>query len=328
MIRYSRLFIYLVKLCSSQLYPANIESRQTARTVGILDIFGFESFPDNSFEQLLINYANEKLQHYFLQVSFSQERALYIDEGLTVSVVFDSIDCNCLELLEGTGRNGNVPGIFQLLDEDVRLGGEDQRALRKINLLHSGKSDFFHNVFRTEGCFCVAHYAGKVTYNIDGFAHKNRDFVKDELLSLLATSECSLISNLFREDAELRSKETKASTMTLALKFQAQISSVINSLNRSTPHFIRCIKPNNSMKPHELNPRLTLEQMKTAGLVEALRVRALGLPVRMTMEQFARRYLCVYQQLDSAQSSVYVDFADQQVRSLLISNEDVINLGF
>ncbi|XP_008936568.1 PREDICTED: unconventional myosin-Vb-like, partial [Merops nubicus] len=224
-------------------------------SIGILDIYGFEMFEHNSFEQFCINYANEKLQQLFNLHVFKLEQEEYVAE----EIPWDFIDfCDnqpCIELIEGQ------LGILNLLNEECKMPqGNDTSWAQKLWRIHLGSSHFQRPRRHTDA-FVVCHFAGKVEYQCDGFVEKNRDTVPEELVGLLRAS-----------------------------KFRASLGRLMETLSSTTPHYIRCIKPNDSKQPFVFDSRRAVEQLRACGLLETIRISALGYPSRWTYQEFLERY--------------------------------------
>ncbi|KNC53433.1 myosin XI-2 [Thecamonas trahens ATCC 50062] len=250
--------------------------------IGILDIFGFEIFQNNSFEQLCINYANEKLQQHFNQHTFKMEQQLYMDEGINFEEVKFVDNQPCLDLLERKPH-----GILIMLDEELLApSGSDDRFLDKLNSRHSKKTERFSMAFRTPNTFNVEHYAGQVTYDVRGFLEKNKDTIEKDLLTLVHASTDQFIQHLF-ESVGADSKSRKQST---AFQFRTQLGSLMKELQATTPHYVRCIKPNSVFKPRIWSGRDSLLQLRYSGVFEAVRIRQTGFPFRYSHAEFIRRY--------------------------------------
>ncbi|KFQ22198.1 Unconventional myosin-Vb, partial [Merops nubicus] len=276
-------------------------------SIGILDIYGFEMFEHNSFEQFCINYANEKLQQLFNLHVFKLEQEEYVAE----EIPWDFIDfCDnqpCIELIEGQ------LGILNLLNEECKMPqGNDTSWAQKLWRIHLGSSHFQRPRRHTDA-FVVCHFAGKVEYQCDGFVEKNRDTVPEELVGLLRASKSALLAELFLEEGDVpvarrshghraaarpsrrslpgsqRSKKTLCS-QACGGGFRASLGRLMETLSSTTPHYIRCIKPNDSKQPFVFDSRRAVEQLRACGLLETIRISALGYPSRWTYQEFLERY--------------------------------------
>ncbi|GBG24681.1 Myosin-VIIa [Hondaea fermentalgiana] len=284
-------------------------------TIGILDAFGFEIFATNSFEQLCINYCNEKMQLHFNRLVFEEEVQLYVREGILDELETEAfsessasgID-DCIKLLEG----GRGRGIFALIDDELKVpNGSDQGLLRKMLGLHANHPKFSQPALprgaggksaRTAGqsskradascsdLFTINHYAGPVTYSISGFLEKSSDPIPLELQLLCAESSNEYFRASFPSQEEvLQLSRGRRAKTTLGTQFKEQLSYLSTLIfDESTPHFIRCIKPNDLASSSQWNGRRVLEQIRYAGLLEASQVRAKGFPVQYVHADFMR----------------------------------------
>jgi myosin heavy subunit len=264
--------------------------------IGVLDIFGFEVFDHNSFEQFCINLANEKLQQHFNHYIFKMEQNEYKSEGINFSSIEFVDNQECLDLIEGK------PGILMMLDEEVVLpkGGDDSLVEKYHKAFaEQTKHKYYDRKRQQKEIFIINHYAGAVIYNIAGFVDKNKDNIHDSLEKAVKSSGCELIQRIFEppESEEDLSKgggkgtpKAGGKSKTLGSKFKNQLTALMATLNKTSPHFIRCIKPNMAKVPNTLDSVMVLKQMKYAGLFEAIRVRAQGFSYRKPHEQFFNRY--------------------------------------
>jgi len=292
---YGALFDHIVFLVNNILFRGRV-----ARNIGVLDIFGFEVFKFNSFEQLCINYCNERLQTFFNEVIFENEKKVYEVEDIDTSNITFQDNVGCLHLIDK-----KVTGIFSILDEEgVVPRGSDQKFIAR---LHSqfDESDKTKNPYyvrnrRKPNDFGVKHFAGDVHYTVDGFLEKNKDMLSPVLIKLMEDSSVRTISTMVTNQKDVEKEEAVPSTgrksaktkdkMTLACKFKLDLDSLMTSLQSTQPHFIRCVKPNDQQKPNLFTPPLALRQLKYAGLFEAIHIRKAGFAIRMPHETFVMRY--------------------------------------
>eukprot|EP00966_Prymnesium_polylepis_P067355 1563852-Prymnesium_polylepis.1 len=248
-------------------------------SLGILDIFGFESFAANSFEQLCINLANEKLQGLFNDFTFRQEEALYREEGLhDLERVAFLDNADVLGALDGRG------GLFAALDDEVLMGdkGSDERllaALAERAPPHGSTRAVITTHAATKGApagFSVAHYAADVRYDAGSFVAKNRDRISDDLARLLGGSSSPVAAALL---APLGSRRG-AKRSTVGSQFREQLGRLVERLRATTPHFVRCVKSNDAKAARTFDGRKVLEQLRCAGMLDALRIRCVGFPFR------------------------------------------------
>ncbi|XP_072213378.1 unconventional myosin-Vb-like [Excalfactoria chinensis] len=270
-------------------------------SIGILDIYGFEMFDLNSFEQFCINYANEKLQQLFNLHVFKLEQEEYMAEEIPW-VFIDFYDNQpCIELIEGR------LGILDLLNEECKMPqGSDGSWAQKLYQTHLGSSHF-QKPKRPTDAFIVCHFAGKVEYQCDGFVEKNRDTIPEELVGLLRASKSVLLTELFLEDgdgpASRRSSGSRSSRpsrrsmpgthkskKSISSQFKSSLQRLMETLGSTTPHYVRCIKPNDSKLPFVFDSRRAVEQLRACGVLETIRISAAGYPSRWTYQEFFERY--------------------------------------
>ncbi|KAM6231952.1 unconventional myosin-Vb-like [Spheniscus humboldti] len=281
----------------------SLEGHHTS--IGILDIYGFEMFEQNSFEQFCINYANEKLQQLFNLHVFKLEQEEYVTEEIPWVFVDFCDNQPCIELIEGR------LGILDLLNEECKMPqGSDRSWAQKLYQTHLSSSHF-QKPKRPTNAFVVCHFAGKVEYQCDGFVEKNRDAVPEELVGLLRASKSALLTELFLEEGDgpvsLQSRRSSGPRMagrpsrrslpssqkskkSISSQFKASLNRLMETLGSTTPHYIRCIKPNDGKQPFVFDSRRAVEQLRACGVLETIRISASGYPSRWTYQEFLERY--------------------------------------
>ncbi|XP_049664330.1 unconventional myosin-Vb-like [Accipiter gentilis] len=274
-------------------------------SIGILDIYGFEMFELNSFEQFCINYANEKLQQLFNLHVFKLEQEEYVTEEIPWVFVDFCDNQPCIELIEGR------LGILDLLNEECKMPqGSDGSWAQKLYQTHLSSSHF-QKPKRPTDAFVVCHFAGKVEYQCDGFVEKNRDAVPEELVGLLRASKSALLAELFLEEGDgpmsLQSRRSggprmaghpsrrslpnsQKSKKSISSQFKASLKRLMEMLGSTTSHYIRCIKPNDGKQPFVFDSRRAVEQLRACGVLETIRISASGYPSRWTYQEFLERY--------------------------------------
>lgn len=284
---YARLFEWLVLVINENIYT---DPSVWTSFIGLLDVYGFEAFPENSLEQLCINYANEKLQQHFVAHYLKAQQEEYAAEGLQWSFINYQDNQNCLDLIEG-----NPLSIFSLLNEECRLNRPSntdlfqtriEKALSSIQCLSRDK-------FSKKPNFIISHYAGKVCYHLAAMVEKNKDAVPPELVHVLQNSKDPLLQKLFpvTEENQNNSKtQNRAAVVTVVSKFKSSLEHLMEILNRTTPHYIRCIKPNADCKAMTFRREEVCSQLQACGLVEAISISAAGFPVRIPFQSFTERY--------------------------------------
>ncbi|KAJ2453733.1 Myosin type-2 heavy chain 1 [Coemansia sp. RSA 2336] len=292
---YSRLFDWILGPINSSLLPTQVEESQTS-FVGVLDIYGFEHFEHNSFEQFCINYANEKLQQNFNHHVFKLEQEEYKREKLQ-NWTFIGFQDNqpCIDLIEG-----KPIGILSLLDEESRLEqGSDRTFTEKLYRQFASPSQqqtagYFRKPRFSNTAFTVRHYAHDVTYEGDGFLEKNKDTVPDEILDLLCTSSFQFVSELASTQA-VQSKangalQQRRQAPTLTGVFKRSLAGLMSTLAETEMHYIRCIKPNEGKQAWKFEAPMVLSQLRSCGVIETIRISKAGYPSRVPIRTFNERY--------------------------------------
>ncbi|KAL5192909.1 Myosin-1 [Glycine soja] len=287
---YACLFDWLVEQINKSLA---VGKRRTGRSISILDIYGFESFNRNSFEQFCINYANERLQQHFNRHLFKLEQEEYIQDGIDWAKVEFEDNQDCLNLFEKRPL-----GLLSLLDEESTFpNGTDLTLANKLKQ-HLNSNSCFKG--ERDQAFTVHHYAGQVTYDTTGFLEKNRDLLHVDSIQLLSSCTCPLPQifashMLTQSDKPVvgplhKSGGADSQKLSVATKFKGQLFQLMQRLESTTPHFIRCIKPNNLQSPESYEQGLVLQQLRCCGVLEVVRISRSGFPTRMSHQKFARRY--------------------------------------
>lgn len=299
---YSRLFDWLVSAVNKKIGSVG-GGKRTNLSVGILDIYGFESFETNSFEQLCINLANEKLQQAFNAHIFKAEQNEYTQEGIDWSYIEFIDNQDVLDILEGTCLSDITKenlaernmGVFPMIDEACRLPRATSQDLATTLRSKLEKHPRFSAPKRDQYSFVINHYAGEVRYVVDHLLEKNRDFKVEDQESLMRTCNSPLPANLYPECIKEGIKSS-FKLNTIGSTFRTQLNVLSETLNRCQPHFIRCIKPNESSSPGNLRPAYAMEQLRAGGVLEAVRIACAGYPTRKLFFPFVQRYLILVSQ--------------------------------
>ena len=292
---YGNLFDWLVSRTNKSLTG---ESGNTAKTnyIGILDIFGFEIFKSNSFEQLCINFCNEKLQQHFNRNTFVLEEDTYKSEGIEFEHIEYIDNQDVLNLIEKKPK-----GILVILDDEVSVPrGSDRGFYNKICKAHKSNPRFLQPRM-AQSQFVINHYAGGVTYTIDDMVEKNKDRLEEDMAKLLTKSSSAFVSdglygNTKREiEQKKKGGGTRGSRYlrTQASVFRSSLQALMKRLNSTEPHYIRCIKTNAVKKPGIFKAPMCLEQLRYAGVFEAVSIRKQGYPFRFSHEDFYKRFRCI-----------------------------------
>uniref|UniRef100_A0AAY5K3N9 Myosin, heavy chain 14, non-muscle n=1 Tax=Esox lucius TaxID=8010 RepID=A0AAY5K3N9_ESOLU len=303
---YERLFRWLVHRINRAL---DRRQRQGASFIGILDIAGFEIFQLNSFEQLCINYTNEKLQQLFNHTMFILEQEEYQREGIEWSFIDFGLDLQpCIDLIE---RPAHPPGVLALLDEECWFPrATDRSFVDKLSAEQGTHPKFFKpRQIRQEADFAIIHYAGKVDYKADDWLVKNMDPLNDNVASLLHQSSDHFISELWREVERIVGldqvsndtnsgqvnfgpglKTKKGMFRTVGQLYKESLTKLMATLRNTNPNFLRCIIPNHEKKAGKLTPHLVLDQLRCNGVLEGIRICRQGFPNRIPFQEFRQRY--------------------------------------
>ncbi|KAL8510367.1 hypothetical protein ACS0TY_017250 [Phlomoides rotata] len=287
---YANLFDWLVEKIN---FSLSMGKHNTRCSISVLDIYGFESFKKNSFEQFCINYASERLQQHFNRYLFKLEQGEYELDGIDWRKVDFEDNQDCLDLFEK-----KPDGLISLLDEVSNFPKATDLTLatkfkQQLNSNHCFKGE-------RGGTFSVRHYAGEVLYDTGKFLEKNRDPVHSEFTELLSSCTGQLpqyfASTLLKQAQSLKSTLmqsgvlTQCQKKTFATKFKDQLFELLQHLDSTSPHFIRCIRPNNKQIPGSFEKDLVLQQIQSCRIPEVARISRLGYSIRMTHQEFTRRY--------------------------------------
>ncbi|GAB9468495.1 Myosin-like protein [Globisporangium polare] len=332
---YRLLFEWLVGRINSKIKRSAVIAREKKKSefIGLLDIFGFEDMTVNSFEQLCINYANEALQHQFNEFVFEEEQKLYRDEGIAWTFVDFPNNLACLELFEK-----KPIGIFSLTDQECLFPqGTDRALVAKYYGEFEKKMAHAHFLsvagFLRQTHFIVAHYAGRVTYTAEGFLAKNKDSFCESAAQLLSNSSSPLIQSLAAvgqgaagstsgaddqasvsgngdvhtasgnpSRVVIRRAKSSIGAISVGTQFKMQLNELMEIIRSTTPHYVRCIKPNDTNVCDNFRCTRVVEQLRSGGVLEAVRVARAGFPVRMSHQQFLDRYQHVLLSESSPQS--------------------------
>eukprot|EP00258_Populus_trichocarpa_P035712 XP_024451731.1 myosin-9 isoform X5 [Populus trichocarpa] len=287
---YSRLFEWLVD-------KINVSIGQDPNSkclIGILDIYGFESFKANSFEQFCINFTNEKLQQHFNQHVFKMEQEEYAKEEINWNYVEFVDNQDVLDLIEK-----KPGGIIALLDEACMFPKSTHETFaQKLYQTFKDHKRFIKPKL-TRSDFTIVHYAGEVQYQSGQFLDKNKYYVVAEHQDLLSASKCSFIAGLFPPLSEESAKPSKFSSVCSRFKVffaifsfgtMIQLQQLMDILNSTEPHYIRCVKPNNLLKPATFDKINVIQQLRSGGVLEVIRIKCAGYPAHRTFSEFLIRF--------------------------------------
>uniref|UniRef100_A0A671SPQ4 Myosin-9 n=1 Tax=Sinocyclocheilus anshuiensis TaxID=1608454 RepID=A0A671SPQ4_9TELE len=299
---YERLFRWLVMRINKALDKTK---RQGASFIGILDIAGFEIFELNSFEQLCINYTNEKLQQLFNHTMFILEQEEYQREGIEWSFIDFGLDLQpCIELIE---KPTGPPGILALLDEECWFPKATDKSFVEKVVQELGNNSKFQKPkkLKDDADFCIIHYAGKVDYKANEWLMKNMDPLNDNVATLLNQSSDKFVSELWKdvdrivgldkvagmaESLHGAVKTRKGMFRTVGQLYKEQLTNLMTTLRNTNPNFVRCIIPNHEKKAGKLAHHLVLDQLRCNGVLEGIRICRQGFPNRIVFQEFRQRY--------------------------------------
>ncbi|XP_068123584.1 unconventional myosin-Ia isoform X2 [Hyperolius riggenbachi] len=289
---YDRLFSWLVQRINESIQVSELQGK---KVMGVLDIYGFEILEENSFEQFIINYCNEKLQQIFIQMTLREEQEEYAREGIEwtrISFFDNEIICNLIE--DGTN------GILAILDEECLRPGNvtDATFLTKLGVKFRNHDHFKSKATQNDkritdttlpdNAFRIEHYAGQVTYNTEGFIDKNNDLLFRDLSQAMWKAKHDLLKSLFPEGDPKNASLKRPPTV--GFQFRSSVSTLMKNLYAKNPNYIRCLKPNSTKKPSLFDDELVKMQVRYLGLLENVRVRRAGFAFRQVYSAFLDRY--------------------------------------
>ncbi|ETK96364.1 hypothetical protein, variant 3 [Phytophthora nicotianae CJ01A1] len=293
---YSNVFDWLVEMINTSLE----NDKKMRHHVGILDIFGFEHFKHNSFEQFCINYANEKLQQKFTQDVFKTVQIEYEAEGIMWSHIDFADNQDVISVIE------DRLGIISLLNDEVmRPKGNDESLVSKLSTIHKDEQDVieFPRTSRTQ--FTIKHYAGAVTYESLGFLEKHKDALLPDLSDLMRGSSKQFLRTIFTEKigspvasrkksaSNARRAGGRGSALTVAnvgTQFKDNLNELMTSIRQTKVHYVRCIKPNKNKSPSEMDQPMVVSQLRCAGVIEAIRISRVAYPNRLLLEELVDKF--------------------------------------
>jgi myosin V len=326
---YSKVFLWLVReinaaTCAEENYKGGKTSGFC--TIGLLDIFGFESFPVNGFEQLCINYANEKLQQKFTRDIFQTVQEEYKFEGIALDDITYDDNTDVLDLIEGR------TGLLAMLNEEcVRPKGSDKEFVYKATQQNKTSACLIVDKLLGPLDFGIHHYAGKVVYFAEGFLARNQDTLGDDLIQLSKKSTNDIVANHLQNEKMMHSDSDDApsnrsaprrgksniASDTLWTKFRTQLNSLMKNLNETQSRYIRCIKPNSLKKPLILQHMTSIEQLRCAGVVAAVTISRSAFPNRLDHRACYERFKVLHKGKKSkSKKSEKIDHKEEIIKML------------
>uniref|UniRef100_A0AAQ5YS72 Myosin VIIAa n=1 Tax=Amphiprion ocellaris TaxID=80972 RepID=A0AAQ5YS72_AMPOC len=301
---YGRLFVWIVEKINAAIYkPPSSQPKALRRSIGLLDIFGFENFTVNSFEQLCINFANENLQQFFVRHVFKLEQEEYNLEHINWQHIEFTDNQDALDMIAIKPMN-----IISLIDEESKFPkGTDTTMLNKLNFQHKLNTNYIPPKNNYETQFGIQHFAGVVYYETRGFLEKNRDTLYGDIIQLVHSSKNKFIKQIFQADVAMPVfihttlckqikftsecfRKTRKRSPTLSSQFKRSLELLMRTLSVCQPFFVRCIKPNEYKKPMLFDRELCVRQLRYSGMMETIRIRRAGYPIRYTFVEFVDRY--------------------------------------
>ncbi|XP_070761321.1 myosin VIIAa isoform X2 [Enoplosus armatus] len=320
---YGRLFVWIVEKINAAIYkPASSIPKGLRRSIGLLDIFGFENFTINSFEQLCINFANENLQQFFVRHVFKLEQEEYNLENINWQHIEFTDNQDALDMIAIKPMN-----IISLIDEESKFPkGTDTTMLNKLNFQHKLNTYYIPPKNNHETQFGIQHFAGVVYYETRGFLEKNRDTLYGDIIQLVHSSKNKFIKQIFQADVAMGA-ETRKRSPTLSSQFKRSLELLMRTLSVCQPFFVRCIKPNEYKKPMLFDRELCVRQLRYSGMMETIRIRRAGYPIRYTFVEFVDRYRVLMPGVKPAYKQEDLRGTCQRIAEAVLGRDDDWQMG-
>ncbi|XP_061684462.1 myosin VIIAa isoform X2 [Syngnathoides biaculeatus] len=359
---YGRLFVWIVDKINAAIYkPSSSHGKVVRRSIGLLDIFGFENFAVNrygaesratapargakracvcSFEQLCINFANENLQQFFVRHVFKLEQEEYNLENINWQHIEFTDNQDALDMIAVKPMN-----IISLIDEESRFPkGTDSTMLNKLNFQHKVNSNYIPPKNNHETQFGIQHFAGVVYYETRGFLEKNRDTLYGDIIQLVHSSKNKFVKQIFQADVAMflcgfapclhlptgslpKGAETRKRSPTLSSQFKKSLELLMRTLSVCQPFFVRCIKPNEYKKPMLFDRDLCVRQLRYSGMMETIRIRRAGYPIRYTFVEFVDRYRVLMPGVKPAYKQEDLRGTCQRIAEAVLGRDDDWQMG-
>ncbi|KYO19221.1 unconventional myosin-Vb [Alligator mississippiensis] len=339
---YGRLFVWIVEKINAAIYrPPSQELKNVRRSIGLLDIFGFENFTVNSFEQLCINFANENLQQFFVRHVFKLEQEEYNLENINWQHIEFTDNQDALDMIAVKPMN-----IISLIDEESKFPkGTDTTMLYKLNSQHKLNTNYIPPKNNYETQFGINHFAGIVYYETKGFLEKNRDTLHGDIIQLVHSSRNKFIKQIFQADVAMflcgyasstygqspaptpKGAETRKRSPTLSSQFKRSLELLMRTLSVCQPFFVRCIKPNEYKKPLLFDRELCVRQLRYSGMMETIRIRRAGYPIRYTFVEFVDRYRVLMPGVKPAYKQGDLRGTCQRIAEAVLGKDDDWQIG-
>ncbi|XP_059187522.1 myosin VIIAa [Centropristis striata] len=320
---YGRLFVWIVEKINAAIYkPTSSQPKALRRSIGLLDIFGFENFTVNSFEQLCINFANENLQQFFVRHVFKLEQEEYNLEHINWQHIEFTDNQDALDMIAIKPMN-----IISLIDEESKFPkGTDTTMLNKLNFQHKVNTNYIPPKNNHETQFGIQHFAGVVFYETRGFLEKNRDTLYGDIIQLVHSSKNKFIKQIFQADVAMGA-ETRKRSPTLSSQFKRSLELLMRTLGVCQPFFVRCIKPNEYKKSMLFDRELCVRQLRYSGMMETIRIRRAGYPIRYTFVEFVDRYRVLMPGVKPAYKQEDLRGTCQRIAEAVLGRDDDWQMG-
>ncbi|KAF5880167.1 unconventional myosin-VIIa-like, partial [Clarias magur] len=353
---YTKLFMWIFGKMNGAIHKQPTNSSYTQRSIGLLDIFGFENFRVNSFEQLCINYANEQLQQFFVEHIFRLEQEEYLKEGVKWRNISYSDNQHTLDLLASQPLN-----LLSLIDEETHFPkGTDKSMLEKMNSHHGRGRVYIPPKANHILEFGVRHFAGVVYYDCKGFLEKNRDVLSLDIIAVIQKSSSKMLKLIFETELNAcrtlpvtnnnnnnnnnhhrrviikqkkptrpsqQASEQRRQISTLSGQFRQSLDSLMKALSLCQPFFIRCFKPNDNKLSMVFDRDLCMEQLRYSGVLETIKIRKLGYPIQHRFEEFLRRYRVLLKSTECDPSKESVSNCCVAICRAVIKSQDDWRIG-
>jgi len=282
---YSKLFNYIISGINKK-FAEFQDLKPEYKSIGILDIYGFEIFETNSFEQLCINYANERLQQHFVNHTFKLEKALYAEEGISIAETSFKDNDPIVHLIDN-----NIEGIFYFIDDEIRMPmSSDDKLLTRMHSKHLPKKDLYSRDIKNPKAFKVHHYTGPVSYRVANFLEKAKDEISGNILEMFGDSTHPILQKMFKPSSKLTQDEIKGMKQSLGIQYKLEMSELIKLVEKGEPNYIKCMLLNREKLPMKFDHNVVREQLRANGVIETLEICHKGFAVKMNFEEFVRKY--------------------------------------
>lgn len=334
---YSSLFNWIVQKINSTTCAKSFD-----HFIGLLDIFGFEQFEKNSFEQLCINFANESLQGHYNNHTFTLDLHECEKEGIDISSISFNDNQKCIDLIQGGKTAANKWGILVVLDEACNFPKATDKTFLEVCNKYFIKEPNARDMYpdysldpRKQTSFKIKHYAAEVEYNVEGWLEKNKDLLKEDCIECIDASKDQFVRQLFAEKVEdLKAERDKDSgkgkkkKLTVGGQFKQQLSDLLATINKTTPYWIRTIKPHKAKKPGMFSGPEVMSQLRSSGVLETIRIRKTGYPIRIKHQNFFRTFRILLK--DFVPQKPIMEISDKEAKEycaqlLKVSNFDKNN---